>query len=157
MIEAYEAGDFTCSTLVSIARRQRCSPDDRDRYVTAFPNTVVIDAIRSSETGFGGMSVVVKGQSHVGAPQVKADPETHVLREDGTPVEAGSGEVGVLARSGYVPLRYHNDPEKSAGLSSNTTVRYSLPGDFATLEEDGTITMLGRGSVSINSGGEKVF
>lgn len=159
MIEAYEAGDYACSTLVSIASSAALfSPTIKDRYVTAFPNTVVIDAIGSSETGFGGMSVVVKGQSHVGAPQVKADPETHVLREDGTPVEPGSGEVGVLARSGHVPLRYHNDPEKSdRTFVVYDGVRYSLPGDFATLEEDGTITMLGRGSVSINSGGEKVF
>ncbi|MFT4201242.1 acyl-CoA synthetase [Gordonia sp. (in: high G+C Gram-positive bacteria)] len=159
MIEAYEAGDYDTSTLVSIASSAALfSPAIKDRYVAAFPNAVVIDAIGSSETGFGGMSVVVKGESHVGAPKVKADPETHVLREDGTPVEAGSGEVGVLARSGHVPLRYHNDPEKSAKtFVVYDGVRYSLPGDFATLETDGTITMLGRGSVSINTGGEKVF
>ncbi|MFT3901116.1 MAG: acyl-CoA synthetase [Gordonia sp. (in: high G+C Gram-positive bacteria)] len=159
MIEAYEAGDFDTSTLVSVASSAALfSPSVKDRYVTAFPNAVVIDAIGSSETGFGGMSVVEKGQSHVGAPQVKADPETHVLREDGTPVEPGSGEIGVLARSGHVPLRYHNDPAKSAKtFVVYDGVRYSLPGDFATLESDGTITMLGRGSVSINTGGEKVF
>ncbi|QKT08488.1 acyl-CoA synthetase [Gordonia sp. X0973] len=159
MIEAYEAGDYETSTLVSVASSAALfSPSVKDRYVTAFPNAVVVDAIGSSETGFGGMSVVVKGESHVGAPKVKADPETHVLREDGTPVEPGSGEVGVLARSGHVPLRYHNDPEKSAKtFVEYDGVRYSLPGDFATLESDGTITMLGRGSVSINTGGEKVF
>ncbi|GED99066.1 acyl-CoA synthetase [Gordonia crocea] len=159
MIEAYENGEFDTSTLVSVASSAALfSPTIKDRYVAAFPNTVVVDAIGSSETGFGGMSVAVKGESHVGAPQVKADPETHVLREDGTPVTAGSGEVGVLARSGHVPLRYHNDPEKSAKtFVTYGGVRYSLPGDFATLEADGTITMLGRGSVSINTGGEKVF
>ncbi len=159
MIEAYEAGDYDTSTLVSVASSAALfSPAIKDRYVTAFPNTVVVDAIGSSETGFGGMSVVVKGASHVGAPQVKTDPETHVLREDGTAVAPGGGEVGVLARSGHVPLHYHNDPEKSAKtFVTYDGVRYSLPGDFATLEADGTITMLGRGSVSINTGGEKVF
>ncbi len=90
---------------------------------------------------------------------MNADSETHVLREDGTPVEPGSGEIGgVLARSGHVPLRYHNDPEKSAKtFKVFDGVRYSLPGDHAVLEADGSITMLGRGSVSINTGGEKVF
>ncbi|GAB10093.1 long-chain fatty-acid--CoA ligase FadD19 [Gordonia araii NBRC 100433] len=159
MIEAFESGDYDTSTLVSIASSAALfSPTIKDRYVAAFPNAIVIDAIGSSETGFGGMSVVVKGESHVGAPKVKADPETHVLREDGTPVTPGGGEVGVLARSGHVPLRYHNDPEKSAKtFVTYDGVRYSLPGDFAMLEDDGTITMLGRGSVSINTGGEKVF
>lgn len=159
MIEAFEAGDFDASTLVSVASSAALfSPTVKDRYVAAFPNAVIVDAIGSSETGFGGMSVVVKGESHVGAPRVKADPETHVLRADGTAVEPGSGEVGMLARSGHVPLRYHNDPAKSAATFVDYAgVRFSLPGDFATLEADGTITMLGRGSVSINSGGEKVF
>ncbi|GAA3033235.1 acyl-CoA synthetase [Gordonia defluvii] len=159
MIEAFEAGDYDASTLVSVASSAALfSPTVKDRYVAAFPNAVIVDAIGSSETGFGGMSVVVKGESHVGAPRVKADPETHVLRADGTAVEPGSGEVGMLARSGHVPLCYHNDPAKSAATFVDYAgVRFSLPGDFATLEADGTITMLGRGSVSINSGGEKVF
>ena len=81
-----------------------------------------------------------------------------MLREDGTVIEPGSGEIGTLARSGHIPLRYHNDPEKSAKTFKEFGgVRYSLPGDFARVEDDGSITMLGRGSVSINTGGEKVF
>jgi acyl-CoA synthetase (AMP-forming)/AMP-acid ligase II len=68
------------------------------------------------------------------------------------------GETGRIARAGHVPLRYHKDPEKSAAtfLTLNGK-RYSVPGDFARLEEDGTVTLLGRGSVCINSGGEKIF
>ncbi|MCX2962947.1 acyl-CoA synthetase [Gordonia sp. NPDC062954] len=160
MIEALaEKDEHDLSSVVSIAS-SAClfSPTIKDQFVDRFPNAVIVDAIGSSETGFGGLSVVAKGAPHSGGPRVKADSETHVLREDGTPVEAGSGEVGVLARSGHVPLRYHNDPEKSAKTFKEFNgIRYSLPGDNAQLEADGTITMLGRGSVSINTGGEKVF
>ncbi|KSU54010.1 MULTISPECIES: acyl-CoA synthetase [unclassified Gordonia (in: high G+C Gram-positive bacteria)] len=160
MIEALESGgDRDLSSVLSIAS-SAClfSPSVKEQFLDRFPNSVIIDAIGSSETGFGGMGVVAKDTPHTGGPRVKADKETHVLREDGTPVEPGSGEVGVLARSGHVPLRYHNDPEKSAKtFKVFDGVRYSLPGDNAVLEADGTITMLGRGSVSINTGGEKVF
>ncbi|MBD0861132.1 acyl-CoA synthetase [Gordonia sp. zg691] len=160
MIEALEDGrEHDLSSVFSIAS-SAClfSPSVKEQFLDRFPNSVIIDAIGSSETGFGGLGVVAKGTPHTGGPRVRADTETHVLREDGTPVEAGSGEVGVLARSGHVPLRYHNDPEKSAKtFRVFDGVRYSLPGDNAVLEEDGTITMLGRGSVSINTGGEKVF
>ena len=160
MIEALEnGGERDLSSVLSVAS-SAClfSPSVKEQFLDRFPNSVIIDAIGSSETGFGGMGVVAKGTPHTGGPRVKADSETHVLREDGTPVEPGSGEVGVLARSGHVPLRYHNDPEKSAKtFKVFDGVRYSLPGDNAVLEADGTITMLGRGSVSINTGGEKVF
>lgn len=159
MIDALEEGDYDTSTVVSVASSAALfSPAVKDRYLDRFPNAVIVDAIGSSETGFGGMGLAAKGQSRVGAPTVKADPNTHVLREDGTEVAPGSGEVGMLARSGHIPLRYHNDPEKSAKtFVVYGGVRYSLPGDHAVVESDGTITMLGRGSVSINTGGEKVF
>lgn len=150
---------YDTSSLVSIASSSVLfSPAVKERFAERFPNAVIIDAIGSSETGFGGMSAVVKGESHMGAPRVKADPSTHVIRDDGTRVEPGTGEVGMLARTGNIPLRYHNDPEKSAKtFVVYGGVRHSIPGDYATLEADGTVTMLGRGSVSINTGGEKVF
>ena len=78
--------------------------------------------------------------------------------DDGNPVEPGSGVIGVIARSGHIPLGYYNDEAKSkATFKEYGGVRYSIPGDYARVEEDGTVTMLGRGSVSINSGGEKIF
>ena len=118
----------------------------------------MIDAIGSSETGFSGMSAAQKGQSHTGAPRVTADKAAVVLREDGTPVEPGSGEVGILARSGNIPLRYYNDLAKTERTFKEFNgIRYSIPGDLATVESDGSITMMGRGSQSINTGGEKVF
>ncbi|WP_132992987.1 acyl-CoA synthetase [Gordonia zhaorongruii] len=159
MIDALENGDYDTSSVLSVASSAALfSPAVKDRYLDALPNAVIIDAIGSSETGFGGMGMATKGQSRFGAPTVKADPNTHVLADDGRRLEPGSEEAGRLARSGHIPLRYHNDPVKSAETFVEFDgVRYSLPGDFARVEADGTITMLGRGSVSINTGGEKVF
>jgi acyl-CoA synthetase (AMP-forming)/AMP-acid ligase II len=89
---------------------------------------------------------------------VHIGPDTIVIGDDGKPVTPGSGVTGRIARSGNVPLRYHKDPEKSAETFVTIDgVRYSIPGDFARVEADGTVTLLGRGSVSINSGGEKIF
>ena len=80
------------------------------------------------------------------------DPESD---KDVTP---GSGEVGVLALGGRNPVGYYKDPEKSASTFKEIDgVRYSVPGDFATVDADGAIHLLGRGSVVINTGGEKVF
>src|SRR5260370_22758802 len=94
-----------------------------------------------------------------GGPTVRAIRDTVVIDDEFNPVEAGSGTVGRLARKGNIPLEYYKDPEKSAVtfVTGPDGTRYSVPGDSATVEADGTITLLGRGSVSINSGGEKIF
>ena len=71
---------------------------------------------------------------------------------------AGTGQVGVLAVRGHMPLGYYKDPEKTARTFRVLGgVRWSIPGDFATVELDGSVTLLGRGSVCINTGGEKVY
>jgi acyl-CoA synthetase (AMP-forming)/AMP-acid ligase II len=89
---------------------------------------------------------------------VNIGPDTLVIDDEGKPVEPGSGKIGRIARSGNVPLRYHKDPEKTAATFITIDgVRYSIPGDFARVEEDGSVTLLGRGSNCINSGGEKIF
>ncbi len=81
-----------------------------------------------------------------------------MFTDDGREVKPGSGEVGHLAVGGNIPLGYYKDPEKTAETFRVVDgKRYSIPGDYATVEADGTITLLGRGSVSINSGGEKIF
>jgi fatty-acyl-CoA synthase len=81
-----------------------------------------------------------------------------VFKEDGTEVVPGSGEIGRLAVGGPVPLGYYKDPNKSEQVFVTINgKRWSVAGDMATVETDGTITLLGRGSVVINSGGEKVF
>ncbi|NUP25858.1 MAG: acyl-CoA synthetase, partial [Nocardia sp.] len=134
------------------------SPALKDEYIDLLPNTVITDSIGSSETGFGGISIAAKGATHTGGPRVKIDASTAVIDEDGKPVVPGSGQTGVLARKGHIPIGYYNDPVKTAAtFKEYDGVRYSIPGDWARVEEDGTVTMLGRGSVSINSGGEKIY
>jgi len=81
-----------------------------------------------------------------------------VVTDDDRFVEPGSGEIGKVATSGFVPLGYYKDPEKSAQTFREVDgVRYSFPGDYATVEADGSISLLGRGSACINTAGEKVF
>jgi acyl-CoA synthetase (AMP-forming)/AMP-acid ligase II len=81
-----------------------------------------------------------------------------VLTDDRQLVRPGSGEIGRIGVRGHTPIGYYKDPEKSAAVFPVIDgVRYSLPGDFATVETNGTITLLGRGSLCINTAGEKVF
>jgi acyl-CoA synthetase (AMP-forming)/AMP-acid ligase II len=90
--------------------------------------------------------------------RVKPGRDTLVVDENGRPLAPGTGAVGKLARTGNVPLGYYKDAKKSAETFIEVDGRrYAIPGDFASLEADGSITLLGRGSVCINSGGEKVF
>jgi acyl-CoA synthetase (AMP-forming)/AMP-acid ligase II len=86
------------------------------------------------------------------------DESNSVLDDDLKPVVPGSGVVGRLARSGRLPIGYYNDPEKTAATFLTVEgKRWVVPGDMATIEEDGQITVFGRGAVCINSGGEKIF
>ncbi|MFX0574019.1 acyl-CoA synthetase [Nocardia nepalensis] len=134
------------------------SPTLKDQFLERLPNRMITDSIGSSETGFGGLSVVAKGANHTGGPRVKIDAATQVLDDQGNPVAPGSGQVGFLARSGHIPVGYYKDEAKTkATFKEFNGIRYSIPGDYARVEEDGTVTMLGRGSVSINSGGEKIY
>jgi acyl-CoA synthetase (AMP-forming)/AMP-acid ligase II len=81
-----------------------------------------------------------------------------VLDDDGHSVAPGSGAVGHLARRGHMPLGYYKDPAKTAATFVVVDgVRWALPGDMAMIDADGTIVLLGRGSTSINTGGEKVY
>jgi acyl-CoA synthetase (AMP-forming)/AMP-acid ligase II len=86
------------------------------------------------------------------------DESNTVLGEDLKPIKPGSGVMGRLARRGRLPVGYYNDPEKTAATFLTIEgERWVVPGDFATVEEDGQITVFGRGAVCINSGGEKIF
>lgn len=165
MLDALEAGHpetgeaYQHTNLWAMASSAALfSPSLKDRYIELLPNTVITDSIGSSETGFGGISIAAKGATHTGGPRVKIDASTAVIDDDGNPVAPGSGQVGLLARKGHIPVGYYNDPVKTAATFKEFNgVRYSIPGDYARVEEDGTVTMLGRGSVSINSGGEKIY
>ncbi len=135
------------------------SPTVKDQYLELFPDLILIDAIGSSETGSNGMRMVAKGdtQNKGGGPTVSAARDTVVLDEAFN--EVAPGVQGRLARRGNVPVEYYKDPDKSAAtfVTGPTGTRYALAGDEAVLEADGTISLLGRGSQCINSGGEKIF
>ena len=126
----------------------------REQLRQALPNVAIMDSYGASETGANG-SKLDEGEG-LPSPRFQMGEHTTVLREDGTQAEAG--EVGKLARSGYIPLGYYNDAAKTAAtFPTYEAKRWVVPGDFARIESDGAITLLGRGSVSINTGGEKVF
>ncbi|MBV8789691.1 MAG: acyl-CoA synthetase [Mycobacterium sp.] len=134
------------------------SPSIKEKLLELLPNRVITDSIGSSETGFGGTSIVAKDAPHSGGPRVTIDHRTVVLDDDGNEVTPGSGVRGFIAKKGNIPVGYYKDEKKTAETFKTINgVRYAIPGDFATVEEDGTVTMLGRGSVSINSGGEKIY
>jgi acyl-CoA synthetase (AMP-forming)/AMP-acid ligase II len=158
-LEAPGAGYDLSSLLALVSTAAIFSPTVKEAFFRRLPNLVITDAIGSSETGSNGLVLVQPGHTAMkGGPTVQPIAGSVVLDEDFRPVVAGSGVVGKLARTGDIPLAYYKDPEKTAATFFEVDgVRYAMPGDFATVEADGTITLLGRGSQSINSGGEKIF
>lgn len=133
------------------------SQEIKDQLLKHHPGMLLYDAFSSSEAIGLGQSVSSAGGSSNTAKFALGDT-ARVITDDGKDVVPGSGEIGRVAVKGYTPMGYYKDPEKSA----NTFVlidgdTYSIPGDYAMVEEDGTLSLLGRGSVCINTGGEKVF
>ena len=115
------------------------------------------DSLGASEgVGFAGKESTGDGDTETAT--FTLGPNAAVFKDDGTRVEPGSGEIGLLAVSGPIPIGYFGDPVKSAETFREMQgQRWSIPGDFARIEADGALVLLGRGSVSINTGGEKVF
>jgi 3-oxocholest-4-en-26-oate---CoA ligase len=132
------------------------SPAVKRDLAARLPGTLVVDGIGSSESGGQGQMVASAEGEIPSQPRFMMGPENTVLTDELTP--APPGVVGKLARRGRVPLGYYKDAEKSAATFPVIDgVRWSIPGDHARIEPDGSITVLGRGSVSINTGGEKVY
>ncbi len=132
------------------------SPVAKIRMAEMLPGRIVADTFGSSETGqLGGRA---GDDDPYGAPRLHVDERTDVLDDELRPVVAGSGIIGRLAHSGHIPVGYLGDAEKTAATFVEAGGRrWALPGDMATVDADGTITILGRGSLCINTGGEKVF
>ncbi len=125
----------------------------RRELSAALPNVMILDNYGASETGAAG-SRFDDGAGH-SSPRFDVGDDTTVLTDDGT--QCAPGEVGKLARSGHIPLGYYKDAQSTAHtFPVFAGRRWVVPGDFATIESDGSISLLGRGSVSINSGGEKI-
>ena len=167
LIEALEALDaegeeIDLSSLLSVSSSAAVfSPSIKDEFLERFPNLVITDSIGATESGFNGLVMVGKGNTamNAGGPTVTPGRDTVVLDDDLNVLEPGSDVVGKVARGGNIPLGYYKDPEKTAAtwVTAKDGKRYAMPGDFAKYEADGTITLLGRGSVCINTGGEKVY
>lgn len=117
----------------------------------------IVDSLSATEAG-GFATAEASAPGEIETARFRLGPNTRVLNDEGRNVVPGSGEIGMLATTGQLPKGYLNDPEKSAATWPVIDgVRYAMPGDLATVDPDGTITLLGRGSEVINTGGEKVF
>ncbi len=144
--------------LVVLSGGAVLSPVVRDALLEHLPWVVVVDGYGTSETGGQGQMPIWAGQRSVALPRFHVDEDTTVLDDAGRPAPPGSGLVGRLARRGRLPLGYLGDPERSAETFVDLHgQRWAIPGDLARVEADGSITLLGRGASSINTGGEKVF
>jgi 3-oxocholest-4-en-26-oate---CoA ligase len=147
------------SLLAVVSSAALFSAPVKDDFFAHLPNIVITDAIGSSEGGNNGMTMVTAGNTAMkSGPTVHLLGATVVFDENLVQVEPGSGVIGKIARSGDIPQGYYNDPKKTAEVFVEVDgTRYVMPGDYATVEADGSITLLGRGSIVINSGGEKIF
>ena len=118
---------------------------------------IMVDSLGSSEAiGMAQNTTTAEGSARTATFQL--GPNTKVLTEDGREVVPGSGERGRVALRGHTPVGYYKDAEKSAKtFVVFDGVRWSIPGDWATVDADGTVQLLGRGSQCINTGGEKVY
>jgi acyl-CoA synthetase (AMP-forming)/AMP-acid ligase II len=158
LVEEIERGDYDLSGLFAVASGGVAfTAPLQERFLAAVPHAIVRDGVGSSEGGVQMGSTASKGSVSTGTFVPGRD--TTVLRADRSGVvEPGTGELGWLTRQGNVPIGYLNDPVKTANtFPVIDAVRYSIPGDRASLALDGAIQLLGRDSVTINSGGEKIF
>lgn len=133
------------------------SSEVKSRMLAHLPSVTLVDGLSSSEAvGMARSVSTADGVATTG--RFVLGPAARVIGEDGVDVRPGSGEVGRIAVGGFLPLGYFNDPEKSAETFVTIDgARYSIPGDHATVEADGSVVLLGRGSSCINTAGEKVY
>lgn len=158
LLAAIESGIADTSSLVAIGNGGAVlSPSLKERLIAAVPGLVVIDGVGSSEGGAQMSHVSAAGFVSTGT--FSAGPHTRVVAEDlGSVLEPGHDGIGWLAQRGFAPLGYKDAAAKTAATFPVIDgVRYSLPGDRARHRADGGIELLGRDSMTINSGGEKIF
>jgi fatty-acyl-CoA synthase len=132
------------------------SPETKRRLLEYLPGITLIDSLGASE---GLMTrTETRGGDEIKPARFKLSDRIVVVTDDGELAQPGDGRVGMLGVGGAIPLGYYKDDEKTAATFRTVHGRrYSIPGDYATVELDGTITLLGRGSACINTGGEKVY
>ncbi|MES2096668.1 MAG: AMP-binding protein [Pseudomonadota bacterium] len=160
LLEALEAnpGKWDLSSLFMMGSSGAMwNRENKLGLIRHIPQIQLMDSYSSSEAfGMGISNTNAQGESATAA--FALGPDCAIFTEDGRRVEAGSGESGRLAVGGFIPLGYYKDPAKTAStFPTYEGKRWSMPGDWATVEADGTVRILGRGSQCINTGGEKVF
>jgi acyl-CoA synthetase (AMP-forming)/AMP-acid ligase II len=157
LLEAPQAFD-TSSLMVIASAGAVLSPTVKEQLRKALPSVMVLNNFGSTEAGHQGSAMPGSESGVEGRPSFYMDATNAVFDDDDRRVAPGSGVVGRLARAGRVPLGYYKDEEKTrARFVTLEGVRWVIPGDRATVEADGRITVFGRGSGCINTGGEKVF
>jgi acyl-CoA synthetase (AMP-forming)/AMP-acid ligase II len=158
LVEELETGRYNITTLMSLGNGGApLTPTIKQRLLAQLPNIFVSDSVGSSETGAQMSHVSTSGSVSTGT--FTPGPGTVVVSEDlDKVVEPGHEGLGWLAQRGWVPLGYYGDADKTARTFPEIDgVRYSVPGDRARHLANGDIELLGRDSVTINSGGEKIF
>jgi fatty-acyl-CoA synthase len=159
ILDEMDTGSYDLSTLfIILSGGAALNSTLKERFLERLPNAMILDGMGSSEGG-GQMTQVSTTGTDVTTGTFTPSAGTCIVSEDFTRVlEPGADEVGWVAMRGHVPLGYFGDPEKSARTFPVIDgVRYSIPGDRGRQRADGTVEMLGRDSVTINSGGEKIF
>ncbi|PXX70746.1 acyl-CoA synthetase (AMP-forming)/AMP-acid ligase II [Nocardia tenerifensis] len=157
LLDAYRAAPVDASGLLAIGSGAALlSQPVKNALLELLPSVVITDSIGSSETGFGGIGFAQKDDDPGRGPRVQTGRGSIVVDDGGRPV--GPGEEGWLAKSGSVPLGYYKDPVKTDKLFKTVDgVRIVVTDDRARIERDGSVTLLGRGNMVVNTGGEKVF
>ncbi len=158
LLDAFETGSFDGSSLRLIASSGALwSRDVKRGLLKHLPQLTLYDSLGSSEAQSFGVSMMT-ADSESTTSEFKIGDDCRVVNEDGASVEPGSGHVGMLVRDGAKPLGYYKDPAKTAALFQDVEGRrFVKTGDMCTVDADGTVQLLGRGSQCINTGGEKVF
>ena len=158
LVEAYLAGDYDASSLVAVSSSAALfSPAVKDACAKALPDVVITEAIGSTETGFAGISFVSAGEPHRGGPTVMAGPDVIVLDDQRRPGRSRPGGPAGPGRPRPARLLQRPGQRTAAMFAEVNGKRYAVPGDLARVEDDGTVTLLGRGNTCVNTGGEKVF
>ncbi len=159
LVEELETGRWDVSSLLAIVSGGAAlSAGVKQRLLDCLPTAMILDAVGASETGQQASQTTAAGQE-ASTGTFTPGPGMCVLSEDLTRLlEPGDAEMGWLGQAGRVPLGYLGDAAKTARtFPSIDGVRYAVPGDRARVDADGVLELFGRDSVTINSGGEKIF
>jgi fatty-acyl-CoA synthase len=153
-----EPGGYDLSSVIMMSSSGvMWAQDNKEGLLRHLPQAALFDSFGSSEAVGMGASVSTAGGASQTA-RFQIGPACAVFNDEGERVVPGSGERGMVAVSGFIPLGYYKDEAKTAQtFRTYEGQRWTVPGDWAEVNDDGTLVLLGRGSVCINTGGEKVF